>query len=53
GRGKKKNIVSLKEVVFAKADRSPSETAPKVTFDYESEDDIRVPFPTLLKLLGT
>nr|GFB45514.1 hypothetical protein [Tanacetum cinerariifolium] len=51
GRGKKKNIVSSKEVVFAKADRSPSETAPEVTFDYESEDDIRVPNNESAKLV--
>ncbi|GKB52510.1 retrovirus-related pol polyprotein from transposon TNT 1-94 [Tanacetum coccineum] len=42
GRGKRKETISSKEVVFTKADVSPSETGPKITFDSESECDTLV-----------
>ncbi|GJU79645.1 hypothetical protein Tco_1282010 [Tanacetum coccineum] len=43
GRGKKKDTISLKEVMFAKAAESLSETAPEATSDSKSEDDFQVP----------
>ncbi|GKC46518.1 hypothetical protein Tco_1064240 [Tanacetum coccineum] len=39
GRGKKKEIISSKEVVFTKADESPLKTIPEITCDSESESD--------------
>ncbi|GJT76553.1 retrovirus-related pol polyprotein from transposon TNT 1-94 [Tanacetum coccineum] len=52
GRGKKKEAISSKEVVFTKADESPSETAPKVTSDSESKYDNQESLPPLSKLSG-
>ncbi|GJV93422.1 retrovirus-related pol polyprotein from transposon TNT 1-94 [Tanacetum coccineum] len=37
GRGKRKEQISLKEVVFTKADESPTETALEITSDFESK----------------
>ncbi|GKF93574.1 hypothetical protein Tco_0283274, partial [Tanacetum coccineum] len=37
GRGKRKDAVSIKEVLFTKADESPSETLLKITSESESE----------------
>ncbi|GJY75653.1 retrovirus-related pol polyprotein from transposon TNT 1-94, partial [Tanacetum coccineum] len=50
GRGKRKETISSKEVVFTKADESPSETAPEITSDSESECDVQEPLPPLPKL---
>ncbi|GJV31687.1 retrovirus-related pol polyprotein from transposon TNT 1-94 [Tanacetum coccineum] len=52
GRGKKKDTISTKDVLFSKADESPFETALEITSDFESECDIQEPFPPLPKLLG-
>ncbi|GKC04292.1 hypothetical protein Tco_0995902 [Tanacetum coccineum] len=43
--------ISLKEVVFTKADEYPSEAAPVITSDTESECDNQEPLPPLPKLL--
>ncbi|GJY13205.1 retrovirus-related pol polyprotein from transposon TNT 1-94 [Tanacetum coccineum] len=50
GRGKRKDAISLKEVLFNKADKSPSETAFEITSDFESECNNQEPLPPLLKL---
>ncbi|GKD79605.1 hypothetical protein Tco_1342226 [Tanacetum coccineum] len=52
GRGKKRNTISSKEVLFSKTVESPSETASEITSDFESECDIQDPLPPLPKLLG-
>ncbi|GKC09702.1 hypothetical protein Tco_1001312 [Tanacetum coccineum] len=52
GRGKKKDTISSKEVLFSKAAESSSETAPEITSDSESDCDIQEPLPPLPKLLG-
>ncbi|GJR69562.1 hypothetical protein Tco_0015627 [Tanacetum coccineum] len=52
GRGKRKDTISPKEVVFTKIDESPSETAPVICSDSESEYDNQEPLPPLPKLLG-
>ncbi|GJY04387.1 hypothetical protein Tco_0370327 [Tanacetum coccineum] len=52
GRGKRKDAISPKEVLFTKADESPSETTPKITSDSELECDNQDPLPPLLKFLG-
>ncbi|GJZ44140.1 hypothetical protein Tco_0591395 [Tanacetum coccineum] len=52
GRGKRKDEISPKEVVFTKAYESPSKTAPEITFDSESECDNQEPLPPLPKLSG-
>ncbi|GJX76191.1 hypothetical protein Tco_0323002 [Tanacetum coccineum] len=41
GRGKRKDQISSKEVLFTKADESPTETTPEITPDSESECDIQ------------
>nr|GEU79015.1 retrovirus-related Pol polyprotein from transposon TNT 1-94 [Tanacetum cinerariifolium] len=51
GRGKSKEQISLKEVLFTKADESPTETAPEITFDSKSECDIQESLPYLPKLI--
>ncbi|GJR36348.1 hypothetical protein Tco_1212032 [Tanacetum coccineum] len=51
-RGKRKETISPKEVLFTKADESPSETTPKITSDSESKCDNQEPLPPLPKLLG-
>nr|GEW31959.1 hypothetical protein [Tanacetum cinerariifolium] len=48
-KGKRKKIISLKEVVFTKADESPSETAPEITSDPKFECDVQE-MPHLPKL---
>ncbi|GKF63842.1 hypothetical protein Tco_0187290 [Tanacetum coccineum] len=50
GRGKRKETISSKEVLFTKADESPYETAPEITSDSESECDVQEPLPLLPKL---
>ncbi|GJV60737.1 hypothetical protein Tco_1466837 [Tanacetum coccineum] len=52
GRGKRKETISSKEVVFTKADISPSKTVPEITYDSESECDDQKPLPPLPILLG-
>ncbi|GJV37707.1 retrovirus-related pol polyprotein from transposon TNT 1-94 [Tanacetum coccineum] len=51
-RGKRKDAIFLKEVLFTKVDESPSRTTPKITSDSESECDNQEPLPPLPKLLG-
>nr|GEU98184.1 ribonuclease H-like domain-containing protein [Tanacetum cinerariifolium] len=51
-RGKRKDTISSKEVLFTKENGSPSETASKITFDFKSECDNQEPLPSFLKLLG-
>ncbi|GJW83405.1 hypothetical protein Tco_0156550 [Tanacetum coccineum] len=49
-RGKKKETISSKEVVFTNVDESPSETVLEITSDSESEYDNQEPLPPLYKL---
>ncbi|GJV16325.1 hypothetical protein Tco_1361648 [Tanacetum coccineum] len=49
-RGKRKETISSKEIVFTKADESPAETTPEITSDSESEYDEQEPLPLLPKL---
>nr|GFA50832.1 retrovirus-related Pol polyprotein from transposon TNT 1-94 [Tanacetum cinerariifolium]GFA54505.1 retrovirus-related Pol polyprotein from transposon TNT 1-94 [Tanacetum cinerariifolium] len=51
GRGKRKEQTSLKEVLFTKADESPTETTHEITFDSEPECDIQESLPPLPNLL--
>ncbi|GJU05635.1 hypothetical protein Tco_1122065 [Tanacetum coccineum] len=51
GRGKKRDTISSKEVLFSKAAESSSETAHEITSDSESECNIQEPMPPLPKLL--
>ncbi|GJX73976.1 retrovirus-related pol polyprotein from transposon TNT 1-94 [Tanacetum coccineum] len=51
-RGKKKDTIVSKEVLFSKAAESPSKTAPEITSNSKSECDIQEPLPPLPKLLG-
>ncbi|GJU12175.1 hypothetical protein Tco_1134571 [Tanacetum coccineum] len=50
GRGKMKEIISSKEVVFTKADESPYKTIPKITSNSESECENHELLPPLPKL---
>ncbi|GJR07999.1 retrovirus-related pol polyprotein from transposon TNT 1-94 [Tanacetum coccineum] len=50
GRGKKKDTVSSKEVLFSKEFESSSKTVPEVTSDSESECENLEPLPHLPKL---
>ncbi|GKB99729.1 retrovirus-related pol polyprotein from transposon TNT 1-94, partial [Tanacetum coccineum] len=50
GRGKKKDTISSKEVLFSKATESPSETILKISSNSESECDNLELFPPLPKL---
>ncbi|GJW93633.1 hypothetical protein Tco_0173305 [Tanacetum coccineum] len=52
GKGRKKEKISSKEVVFTKADESSSVLAPEITSDSESECDSQEPLPPLPKLIG-
>ncbi|GKB31355.1 retrovirus-related pol polyprotein from transposon TNT 1-94 [Tanacetum coccineum] len=52
GRGKRKDAISQKEMLFTKTDESPSETALEITSDSESECDNHDPLPSLPKLSG-
>ncbi|GJS33583.1 retrovirus-related pol polyprotein from transposon TNT 1-94 [Tanacetum coccineum] len=49
-RGKKKEAISLKEIVFTKGDNSSSKTSPDVNSNTESVDDNQEHLPSLLKL---
>ncbi|GKC82984.1 hypothetical protein Tco_1138701 [Tanacetum coccineum] len=50
GRGKKKDTISSKELLFSKAAESPSETVPEPTSNSKSECGNLEPLPPLLKL---
>ncbi|GJR50626.1 retrovirus-related pol polyprotein from transposon TNT 1-94 [Tanacetum coccineum] len=50
GRGRRKEKISSKEVIFTKADESSSMSIPKITS--ESECETQEPLPPLLKLIG-
>ncbi|GJW58665.1 retrovirus-related pol polyprotein from transposon TNT 1-94 [Tanacetum coccineum] len=50
GRGKRKDAVSPKEVLFTKAYESPSKTALEITSDFKSKCDNQDPLPPLSKL---
>ncbi|GJV11925.1 hypothetical protein Tco_1353466 [Tanacetum coccineum] len=52
GRGKRKEKISSKEVIFTKADESSSVPTPDITSDSESECDTQEPLPSLPKLIG-
>nr|GEU39404.1 ulp1 protease family, C-terminal catalytic domain-containing protein [Tanacetum cinerariifolium] len=52
GKGRRKEKISSKEVVFSKTDESSSMLAPETTSDSESECDIQEPLPSLPKLIG-
>ncbi|GJW20963.1 hypothetical protein Tco_0031585 [Tanacetum coccineum] len=52
GKGRRKEKISSKEVVFTKADESSSTLAPEITSDSESECDSQEPLPPLPKLIG-
>ncbi|GKC97051.1 hypothetical protein Tco_1162493 [Tanacetum coccineum] len=51
-KGKRKEKISSKEVVFTKANESSSILAPKITSDSDSECDSQEPFSPLPKLIG-
>ncbi|GJV08908.1 hypothetical protein Tco_1346564 [Tanacetum coccineum] len=53
GRGKKRDTISLKKVLFSKTIKSPSETIPEITSDSESECGNLEPLPSILKLIGS
>ncbi|GJS86694.1 hypothetical protein Tco_0769330 [Tanacetum coccineum] len=53
GRGKRKDTIFLKEVLFTKADESPSETVPEITSNFKPECHNQEPLPPLPKLSGT
>nr|GEY69398.1 serine carboxypeptidase-like 13 [Tanacetum cinerariifolium] len=50
-KGRRKDKISSKEVVFTKADESSSMLAPKITSDLDSECDSQEPLPPLPKLI--
>nr|GFB39118.1 hypothetical protein [Tanacetum cinerariifolium] len=50
-KGRRKEKISPKEVIFTKADKSSSVLAPEIIFDSESECDNQEPFPPLPKLI--
>ncbi|GJW14377.1 hypothetical protein Tco_0018510 [Tanacetum coccineum] len=52
GRGKRKDVISPKEVLLTKANESPSKTIPMITSNSESECDNQEPLPPLPKLSG-
>ncbi|GJY79207.1 retrovirus-related pol polyprotein from transposon TNT 1-94 [Tanacetum coccineum] len=51
-RRKRKEKISLKEVIFTMAGESSSVLAPKITSDSESDCETREPLPPLPKLIG-
>ncbi|GKD29649.1 hypothetical protein Tco_1240427 [Tanacetum coccineum] len=58
GRGKRKDAISRKEVLFTKAYESPSKTALEITSDLKSKCDNQDPLPPLsilsrAELIGT
>ncbi|GJV96967.1 hypothetical protein Tco_1548544 [Tanacetum coccineum] len=52
GRGKRKEKISSKEVIFTKANESSSMPFPEITSDSESDCETREPLLTLPKLIG-
>ncbi|GJZ56972.1 hypothetical protein Tco_0612466, partial [Tanacetum coccineum] len=52
GKGRRKEKIFTKEVVFTKAGESLSKLAPKITSDSEYECDSQEPLPPLPKLIG-
>ncbi|GJY67031.1 retrovirus-related pol polyprotein from transposon TNT 1-94 [Tanacetum coccineum] len=52
GKGRRKEKISSKEVVFTKADESSSTLALEITSDSEFECESQEPLPPLLKLIG-
>nr|GEV72728.1 retrovirus-related Pol polyprotein from transposon TNT 1-94 [Tanacetum cinerariifolium] len=52
GKGRRKEKISSKEVVFNKADKFSPVLAPEITSDSESESDSQEPLPHLPKLIG-
>ncbi|GKA62739.1 hypothetical protein Tco_0762258, partial [Tanacetum coccineum] len=50
GRGKNKDIISSKDVLFSKAAESPSKTIPEITFDSKFECNNQEPLHPLPKL---
>ncbi|GKB01854.1 hypothetical protein Tco_0829898 [Tanacetum coccineum] len=52
GRGKRKEQISSKEVLFTKVNESPTENASEITSNSESECNIQESLPPLPKLLG-
>ncbi|GJU13495.1 hypothetical protein Tco_1135891 [Tanacetum coccineum] len=52
GRGKRKEKISSKEVIFTKADESSSMPVPEITSDLESECETQEPLTPLPKLIG-
>ncbi|GJS19602.1 hypothetical protein Tco_0448234 [Tanacetum coccineum] len=52
GKGRRKEKISSKEVVFTIANESSSTLAPEITSDSESECDSQEPLPPLPKLIG-
>ncbi|GKC34996.1 retrovirus-related pol polyprotein from transposon TNT 1-94 [Tanacetum coccineum] len=52
GKGRRKEKISSKEVVFTKADESSSMLVPEITSDSESEYNSQEPLPPLPKLIG-
>ncbi|GJY97538.1 retrovirus-related pol polyprotein from transposon TNT 1-94 [Tanacetum coccineum] len=52
GKGRRKEKIFTKEVVFTKADESSYEPIPEITSDSESECETQKPLPPLLKLIG-
>ncbi|GKF02505.1 hypothetical protein Tco_0029428, partial [Tanacetum coccineum] len=52
GRGKRKENISSKEVIFTKADESSSMSIPEITYDSESECKTQEPLLPLPKLIG-
>ncbi|GJV12035.1 hypothetical protein Tco_1353576 [Tanacetum coccineum] len=53
GKGKRKEKISSKEVIFTKADESSFVPIPEITSDFESECDTQEPMPPLSKLIGS
>ncbi|GJR62050.1 hypothetical protein Tco_1504212 [Tanacetum coccineum] len=52
GRGKRKEKISSKEVIFTKADESSSMSISEITSDSESKCETQEPLPPLPKLIG-
>ncbi|GKC71253.1 retrovirus-related pol polyprotein from transposon TNT 1-94 [Tanacetum coccineum] len=52
GRGKRKDKISSKEVIFTKADESSSLSIPEIISDSESKCETQEPLPPLPKLKG-
>nr|GEW83871.1 GDSL esterase/lipase At5g55050-like [Tanacetum cinerariifolium] len=53
GRGKRKEKISSKEIIFTKADESSPMSIPEITSDSESKCETLKPLPPILKLIGS